>query len=425
MRRRTRWRRGIFGLIAVAAAAAGLVTGRSSALVDWRVVRAVVLESDDWGLCGFVPADAALAGFDARAVEPGVFPEVYWRSTLEDSAQVAALAAVLASVSGADELPAVLQPNYILSSLAWEGDAWVARDLPDVPPAYGRPGLWTAVDQAIAAGVWHPELHGRWHYDPARRRAGAVATPAAREAARRQLLLFPGSEESWELGPWRPDHELRDELDGSLRIFRRLFGRDPAAVIAPDYVWNDRCERLWLDRGLRVIQAKRGQRSPGWQGLAGRARKLADRTWARQVRRDRVYLERNALFEPVQNPAPSPVVRACAAAVAGAWATGAPAIVETHRINFAHLDPAVGAAGREALNDLLQFLGAAEPRPQYLVDDEIAQLQRRGVSVGQRGVRQVWRNLSRSRRLVVSPGQRESVASLAAGQVVVAPPVDR
>ena len=36
-----------------------------------------------------------------------------------------------------------------------------------------------------------------------------------------------------------------------------------------------------------------------------------------------------------------------------AWRRGQPAVVSTHRHNFAHLDPAWSGAGRAALRDLL------------------------------------------------------------------------
>lgn len=423
--RERRWSRwvGVFG-VAPALIVAGLIAGRGPAMVDWREVRGVVLESDDWGLCGFFPDTTAMAGLSPAALQTGPFPPVYWGSTLEDSAAVAELAAVLAGVRGRDGLPAVLQPNYILSSLSWEpapggGDPWVPRDLPDLPPSYARPGLWSAVQAATAAGVWHPELHGRWHYDPAQRRAGVDAGPAAREAAARHVMLFPNSERAWELGPWRPRAELAAELDGSLRIFRRLFGRAPRAVIAPDYRWDDRVESLWLSRGLATIQAKRGQRLARYMTPAGRVRKVVDRTLARLVRRDRVYLERNVPFEPVQHATPGAAVSPAAADVARAWRRGEPAVIETHRINFAHLDGGIAARGRTELGALLAQTVAAKAAPAtFLVDGEVADLQRRGTSWCDRGEIRVIRNLTRSRRLVVVPGA--GAVSLGPGEVRIA-----
>ena len=41
---------------------AGFLLGGSRSAVDWRDLRAVVLESDDWGFAGFAPDRAAWAG---------------------------------------------------------------------------------------------------------------------------------------------------------------------------------------------------------------------------------------------------------------------------------------------------------------------------------------------------------------------------
>ncbi len=399
--------------VALAALAAGLIWGRPPAGTDWQRARAVCIESDDWGLCGFVPDSAAVRILDREALVPGSLPEVYWLSTLEDSAEVARLHAVLARHRGRDGLPAVMQPNYIMASLAYQpgqrdSARWVTRELPALPARYKRPGLWTAVSRAQLAGVWHPELHGRWHYDPRMRREQTTG-PVVRRAAAAQILPFPGSERSWELGPWRAPDRLAAELDASLAAFRHLFGRRPDAVMGPDYVWNDSHENLWLSRGLRVIQGQRQQRKPHWRGWRGRLEKVVHRAWTRWARRDRVYLDRNCIFEPVQSPDPAAVTTQAARAVAAAWERGEAAVVEAHRVNFAHLDHEVPRRGRLELDRLLA--GIAGARPLFLVDQELAQLHRRGTSVSVRGPRIVVRNLTRSRRLVVVPAEIVATAA--------------
>ncbi len=398
----------------VAIAALALLAAGQPSAVDWRRLRAVALESDDWGLAGFVPSVEAWAGLRREDLSPGRFPDVYWHSTLEDSAAVADLAAVLGTARGRDGRPAVLQPNYVMSSLDWSGGQWRRHDLPDLPASYRRPGLWPAVSTAIAAGVWYPEYHAAWHYDPQRRRQAVAAGGAAAAAAERGIMLFPGSEDARELGPWRPLVELSAELDAGLAVFERAFGRTPGALIAPDYTWDGRCEALWESRGLRVIQAKREQRHPGLPpGVAGRVLKVLERQWSRARHPGRTYLERNCRLEPVQAPDAAAVVAACLEQTALAWRRGEPAVVETHRVNFAHGEPGVATAGRRALAAYLGGLAdLGEPAPVFLVDAEIAALTRRGVSVAEIGGRQVVRNGSHSRRLaVIRDGQAVSGAA--------------
>jgi hypothetical protein len=404
LRRRGGWRPGAFALALAGALlllVAGWLTAGPRGLVDWRALQAVALESDDWGLSGFVPSAAAWDGLRREDLAPGNFPAVYWNSTLEDSAMVADLAAVLAAHRGRDGRPAVLQPNYVLSALAWEDGRWRRYDLPALPRAYPRPGLWSAVAAAREAGVWQPELHAAWHYDPSRRREATAADATVREAAARGIMLFPGSEAARELGPWRSRSELSAELDTLLAVFGRAFGVPPASLIAPDYTWDDRAEALWSARGLTVIQAKREQRDPGLpRGLPGRGLKFLRRQWSRIAHQDRCYLERNCRLEPVQSPDPAAVVAACVTQTREAWRRGEPAIVETHRVNFAHAEAAVTALGRACLARYLDGLGSGAL---FLTDVEIAALGRHGTGARSVGGRVEARNGSHARRLLPVP----------------------
>lgn len=386
--------------------ACALLTAGPRSAVDWRGLRAVALESDDWGLAGFVPSVRVWDGLRREDLSPGGFPEVYWNSTLEDSTTVADLAAMLALHRGRDGLPAVLQPNYVMSSLAWEDGRWHRHDLPDLPREYQRPGLWAAVAEARRLGVWYPEFHAAWHYDPALRREATVTSAAAREAAARGIMLFPGSEAARELGPWRPIPVLALELDEALAVFERAFGRRPGSLIAPDYTWNGRIERLWSSRSLNVIQAKREQRHPDLpSGPIGRVLKVLERQWAKSTRARRTYLERNCRLEPAQSPDPEATVVACVRETARAWRRGEPAIVETHRVNFAHADAAVVELGRRSLDTYLA--GVAElpgSGPLFVADGEIASLSRHATSARQAGAVVVVRNGSHTRRMLAVEG---------------------
>ncbi len=418
---------GIFLSLLMLVLAAGFFLGGTVSLVPWRDVRAVVIESDDWGLAGFIPRAGALDGIDRQQLSPGRFPAVYWGSTLEDSTMVADLAGILAAARGWDGLSAVMQPNYVLGSLSWrsQGGRWGWRRFlwPEYSPAYQRPGLTTAVSAAMADGVWYPELHALYHYDPTIRKAVTRDDPVAREAARRGVMLFPGSEQARELAPGRPLGDLAGELDLSLAVFATAFGRPVASVIAPDYTWDSRVEDLWSSRGLRIIQAKREQRFMGrrW-GTVSRIRKVVQQRWEKQVHRDRVYLERNCRFEPVQNPDPGKVVDRCLAQVQEAWKRGEPAIIEAHRINFVHTEPKIVKEGQEALRNLLAgIIGRAGAGPLFLTDEEVASLARSGVSACRRGNVIVVRNLSGAGRVVplTAAGYPGKVCWLPARTVVV------
>ncbi len=231
----------------------GLVTVESPSLVLWKPIRAVVLESDDWGFAGFIPHAEVWQKERREELNPGVFPEVYWESILEDSTMVSNLAGVMLAHKGSDGLPAVFQPNYVMSSLSYEkeGNEWIWRryDWPNLPPTYSRPGLIASVQRAVEAGVWYPEFHATWHYDPAKRLQYALSTEMAERLTRQGVVLFPHSEKARELGPWRSISDLQQEFSHSAMLFERAFERPVGSIIAPDYTWDSRLETMWDDFG--------------------------------------------------------------------------------------------------------------------------------------------------------------------------------
>ena len=403
---------------------AGVLLGRRASMVSWQRYPAVIIESDDWGLCGFLPDCDALTDIVIKALDAGSFPEIYWASTLEDSTDITALCAVLQRHLGGDGLPAVLQANYILASVVllpreaggseggeWLADedeewAWYVFQLPHLPSNYSRPGLWSAVYAGMATGVWYPELHGLFHYDPDQRRRATELNDLALAAARRGVMVFPGSESAWENGEWRKAGELAAELRQMRAVFTDLFGQPPTSVMAPDYVWDGRVERLWAQQGLQVIQAKREQRPTAYRGrgVVPRFRKVLARSWDRIAHPARVYLERNCRLEPVQTSDPESVIKQCLDDIATAWRHGEVAVVETHRVNYVHCDASVSRLGRQSLDLLLEGVSElGEGGPLYLTDFELAQLDRRGVSWCIRGNRLILRNLSHSRRILQIP----------------------
>jgi len=408
----------ILAVIMVCGLVAGsFLFGAARSAVAWRSLRAVAIESDDWGLVGFVPDAHAWRDLDRKDLNPGSFPEAYWLSTLEDSTMVAALNMVLAGHTGRDGHPAVLQANYVLSSLAHTRGHWVRHDLPDLPPRYRRPGLWLAVADGINAGTWYPEFHATWHYDPDFRKRDALGSDLARRVTKRGIMLFPGSEGARELGAWRSGSDLEQELDHSLAVFKNLFGREVNSVMAPDYHWDDRVEARWASRNLRVVQGKREQINPAWgTGWSGRVRKFVARQWSRLRHPGRIYLERNCRLEPVQAPDPDAVVRTCVQETRRAWAAGEPAIVESHRINFAHTDSTLVSMGLRALNKYLgEISGNQLKSPVFLCDHELAQLYAKGTSWCVRGGVVVVRNATRARKVVPVPAVALVRASARAG----------
>src|SRR5262245_54807548 len=84
--------------------------------LDWRRLPAVVLESDDWGLCGWVPDEQAYRVMADTPAWRSPLGLAHGRSTLESAADVERLASTLLEFRGADGFPPVWQANTVVAA---------------------------------------------------------------------------------------------------------------------------------------------------------------------------------------------------------------------------------------------------------------------------------------------------------------------
>ncbi|MBI5710200.1 MAG: hypothetical protein HZC42_07855 [Candidatus Eisenbacteria bacterium] len=372
--------------------------------LDWGRLKAVVFESDDWGLCAWSAdedAHRALAGTPAFRSPAG---RAYARSTLESAADVRLLAATLLEFRGGDGVAPAWQANTVMAAPDYAGlaaprfdcDALPLVFLPETPARWRRPGMWAQVEQAIEAGAWWPELHGLHHLPEhawlsALRRGDADAL-AAFEA---QCLVCAAVEASGEFDPSEPADRRSRGVALAVERFGSLFGRAPSSLCPPDYRWDERLEDDAGRLGVTTLQGHAERAGP-----LPRLRRLIHRhRWPLRAGA-RFYLPPRIAFEPRGTAAPGAPLGAAAAhrAVRAAWRRGQPAIVSTHRLNYAHLDAAWSEAGRAALRDLLSRLTA--DGAWFLTDAEVRQLLERGWSA---------RPVATRGALVRSPGASATV----------------
>ena len=390
-------------------------------LGPWHLL---VIQSDDWGFEGWTPSlEVADSLAEARRGLPSGL-SAYASSSLESAADVAAMEELLASIVDADGLPAVLQANTIVAAVSLDeaepGSLLIEPWLPGLSlsirpsgegvAAYARPGLAEAVDEAIARGVWYPELHGLTHHDlrallMARRRGDGIEARARRVGT----VAYDSWLNAAELASGDAA-EARAMAELSCSLFDRRFGRRPSSVIAPDYQWDRLDEEAWRQEGIRVVQGKREQIDPSMAPgtLLGRARKW----WARLADRRRgalMYLDRPAELEPYGDADSAALQGADAASgrIREEWNKGRAAVLSVHRVQLSNLDPLIAAAGREQLAELLSRL-TSEGAVRFCVDSELEQLRRSGLSVLDRGPWRIVRNYTGTpRRVDVGDGRWE------------------
>lgn len=365
----------------------------------WRRLKAVVLESDDWGLCAWSPDEHAHRVLTDTPAFRGPVGRIYGRSTLESAGDVQRLVQTLLEFRGQDGFPPVWQANTVMAAPDYarlepplfQVGSMPVLTLPEFPPRWQRPGLWNEVQSACESGVWWPELHG-FHHLPEQAWLTALRRNQAdaRRAFEQQSPVCEAVEACGEFDAPEPEELKRTNLRRAIETFTRMFGRAPASFCAPDYRWDDRFEAEAEKLGVTL-----------WQGRSERARRsfpvvrrLLRRLAWQASNGERFYMPPRIAFEPrggcggpggqgdagARLGAPAAHTRARAA-----WSAGRPAVVSTHRLNYAHLDAAWSEAGRGALRDLLQRLmgdGAI-----FLTDAEVRQIHERGWSVRPIGAR--------------------------------------
>ncbi len=354
--------------------------------LDWRRLQAVVLESDDWGLCAWSAdeqAARALADCPAYRSAPG---RRYGASTLESAADVRRLVETLLEFRGGDGHPPVWQANTVMAAPdfaamgppRFDVPVLPLLDLPSTPGRWNRPGLWGEVAAALESGAWWPELHGLHHLPEtawlAALRRGAADACRAHE---QQVVVCEAVEAAGEYDPREPIADRGRRLAAAVARFRALFGRGPSSLCPPDYRWDAWLEEEAPRHGILVLQ---GRAEQAGATLPAARRLMRNLRWP--ARAGGLFcMPARIAFEPCGPDQPRDRVGPAAAArkVRAAWSAGRPAVVSTHRVNYAHLDPRWSEGGRAALRDLLAALCAAGAR--FLTDLEVRDLQTRGWSV--------------------------------------------
>jgi hypothetical protein len=362
--------------------------------LDWHRLKAVVIESDDWGLAAWVADEQAHRVLADTPVFRSPAGRTYGRSTLESAADVHALGELLMRYRGGDGFPPVWQANTIMAAPdfmrltppLFEGDTLPLVDLADLPPRWARPGLPAEIDTAIEAGWWWPELHGL-HHVPVDAWLAALRRGAAdaRRAHTQLCLVCEAVDASGEYDATESSERVTWNLDQAIVRFEKRFGRKPTSFCPPDYRWDARLETLAEARGLTTFQGRseRADRRPV------RIRRWLDRLrWPERESRI-FYLPPRIAFEPRGQAAPDGPAGLAGALerVRAAWRRGQPAALSTHRANYVHLDALWVERGRAALGQLLAGLTAEGAT--FLVDAEVRALVERSWSVrpiGRRGV---------------------------------------
>lgn len=353
--------------------------------------QAIAFHSDDWGYCGCVPDRTAYDTL-ARLFEKryGRARMVLAQSTLETPQDLERLFEVLEGQCDLHGRHPVFQSAYIVSNpdypaiQASGGTRFFDVALPQVPQGWERGDIVAKAREGIRRGVWLPVFHGACHFHPGRWMSRLTAGSDELQALANGCFLSTGSPDDFEFARCRGNREDRERLKQGLERFATLFG-PPEIAVLPCYAWEQGLERALSRGGIRYLQGKNHQlcrrtlldqvrgKLFNLVGMKDNAKSWQIETGDYAVGLGISYVCRNVYFEPYQQPDTDieDVVAQTVGRIAQVWESGQPAVVISHRANYASIDHKVVDRGAGGLHLLFQQLKRLYPEVQFLNDPEL------------------------------------------------------
>ena len=154
-------------------------------------------------------------------------------------------------------------------------------------------------------------------------------------------------------------------------LFKDLFGYDSKSYIAPCYVWDELMESEFKNLGIEYFQGSKFQYIPNYSN------QKFDRKFhytGQENKNNQHYLVRNCLFEPSLNQNVD-WVEACMESIRIAFLWKRPAIIGTHRINFASK---LSVTNRDntliMLDKLLSRIIKTWPEVEFITSDQLGEI---------------------------------------------------
>jgi hypothetical protein len=168
------------------------------------------------------------------------------------------------------------------------------------------------------------------------------------------------------------NQKLAIYLEG-LDLFEKLFGYRSDSVIPPNYTWSPDFNEPSLARGVRFFQGVRKMIEPL---ASGQYRYHLHYTGKRNTY-GQLYLVRNSLFEPasmLKIGMKDPVGR-CLKDISIAFTMKKPAIISSHRINYAgFIDQANRDNSLKMLNELLRLITKKWPDVEFMNSSQLGKM---------------------------------------------------
>lgn len=312
----------------------------------WRTDRKIiVIESDDWGSIR-MPSRKAYK----QLVEKGIRVDqsIYDQfDTLEQREDLELLFNVLKKYKDIRGNHPVFTFNTVMGNPAFDRikedqfEQYHHEDFETSYERYNGDNIFDVWHNAIEEKLIFPQFHAREHLNV------SLWMEALQKKQRDTLVSFnhnffglkadtPSSHQQNYLSAYWAENE--DDFNNKLKIlkdglerFKSKFGFPSESFVACNYIFPAEMEKPLSDYGIKYIQTQRGHTSPD---IYNGNKKIRRHFTGQRNSFNQYCLVRNCNFEPTLNPN-SASVNECLKEIETAFRWKKPAIISTHRINYA------------------------------------------------------------------------------------------
>jgi hypothetical protein len=383
--------------------------------IDWNRYPAVVFESDDWGACELTPDPAAAERY--RQIMKKYEKDSIWCfSTLETPADLERLFTILRKHSGIDGLPCIFtaftsmgNPDFAaIRSNGFSEYVDIGLDK-GVPTGWERGDIVGKMRSGFENGIWAPEFHSFLHHTSPKKLMERLNSSGKDGKMARELFKIKCYYQG-EHVPEYVDMNVKEQFDWVSRCmtrFNNIFGFMPNAAVTSDAY--PETEIVWSANGITAICLKNCRINTGevivYPNKPWNLQNVYEKIGNYNPVLNAVYITRNVFFECGHSAEEIlPVIDRCLNGF------NEPAIISTHRINYASLDKALV---ERRYRELEKLLGALRGKKVcFLTTGEVAGLYRNGWSVRQFGKQAVLRKWAKDADPIIIQEQYKTLITL-------------
>lgn len=355
-------------------------------LPGWRTRRRiVVIESDDWGSIR-MPSREVYDKLLKEGYKVDLDPFMKF-DNLASEKDLSLLFEVLSSTKDSNGRSAVITANSIMANPDFDKirvadfKEYFYEPFTKTLGRYSNHGnsfkLWK---EGMAAGVFHPQFHGREHLNVDRWMLGLQQNDTMlRHAFDHNMISISYESNEMRFGYMEAlDHFSVEEKEAKpqvikegLKLFKEIFGFDSRSFIACCYVWDKEIEKVLHKGGVKYIQGVVQQLTPATENDSHYFKKTIHYI-GQENSLKQLYLTRNTYFEPSIMGPDTDHIGYCMQRIGAAFRMKKPAIIASHRLNYiGSIHPQNRDQNLKLLNSLLSEIVKRWPEVEFMTSDEL------------------------------------------------------